>query len=656
METVKRLFISLLVLLGCTAGAWAIEQDSDGYYLIGSVQDWKDFAELVNTGTVPAANAKMVCDVDLGDDQTMVGSESVPYQGTFDGHGYKLTIAYDVTENYVAPFRVVNGATIQNLEVAGTINTTAEYAGGIIGYSPSSSTASNVTMCRSSVNIVGHSTISGRTDWHGGFIGLVYTPVHFTDCLSDGKITGSSSPAQSFCTGFIGLTRGGTSTFTNCLNNCELDVNATNGLWHFIGGTGSVRNSYVNNTISYTAGYSQATSVTGEQLSDGTVTAMLQNNRGEEIWVQDPVLGIPMLKIFATFQDEDGYYLIGSVQDWKRFADIVNSGTNTAANAKMIADVDLGDDQTYISPNWHGEFSNLHYHGTFDGQGHTLTVHYNSDKYFHTPFSQTSGATIKNLHVAGTIISTSSGPSHMSGLISNSAGNDVIQNVWVSTDITGGSNSWIECGAFIGCNNCGNSTITDCLFTGSITTTGGNNGCFAGWVQSYNPSSITTTNCLSTGTFNIGSGSVSRGTLNNCYVKSYPYSIPSAMQVTDEQLADGTIATKLQADRSEEIWVQDPVLGIPMLKIFAKTEEDNPVTDLSATTTANTYIVSAAGKYKFNATVKGNGGLDPLTGTIATPIDPASIAGVKVLWELGDTYGRAIKYEDSAYDISYSDG
>ena len=279
---------------------------------------------------------------------------------------------------------------------------------------------------------------------------------------------------------------------------------------------------------------------------------------------------------WAIEQDSDGYYLIGSVQDWKNFAELVNSGTNTAANAKMIADVDLGDDQTYISPDWHGEFSNLHYHGTFDGQGHTLTVHYNSDKYFHTPFSQTSGATIKNLHVAGTIKSTSSEPSHMSGLISNSAGNDVIQNVWVSADITGGSHSWIECGAFIGCNNCGNSTITDCLFTGSITTTGGNNGCFAGWVQSYNPSSITTTNCLSTGTFNIGSGSVSRGTLNNCYVKSYPYSIPSAMQVTDVQLADGTIATALQADRSEEIWVQDPVLGTPMLKIFANEETEQP--------------------------------------------------------------------------------
>lgn len=79
------------------------------------------------------------------------------------------------------------------------------------------------------------------------------------------------------------------------------------------------------------------------------------------------------------------------------------------------------------------------------------------------------------------------------------------------------------------------------------------------------------------------------------------------------------------------------------------------VTDLSATATANTYIVSAPGNYKFNATVKGNGGLDPLTGTTAATIDPASIAGVKVLWELYGQ-GRAIKHDGSAYDISYSDG
>lgn len=281
-------------------------------------------------------------------------------------------------------------------------------------------------------------------------------------------------------------------------------------------------------------------------------------------------------------QDADGYYLIGTVQDWKNFAAIVNNEINTAANARMTDDIDLGDDQTYISPTWHGEFSSQHYHGTFDGQGHTLTVHYDSSNKFHTPFSQTSGATIKNLHVAGTIRSTSSEPSHMSGLVSNSAGSDLIENVWVSADIIGGSNTWIECGAFVGCNNCGNTIIKDCLFTGSITTTGGNNGCFAGYNQGYQSSTITTNNCLSTGTFNFTSGGVSVGTINNSYVKSYPNSIPAGMQVTDAQLADGTTTTALNNGRTgdDAPWVQQG--NQPMLAIFANAVTLTDVNDLTA--------------------------------------------------------------------------
>lgn len=45
----------------------------------------KDFAALVET--VPNANARMTADIDLGNDQTMVGTASVPYQGSFDGQG-----------------------------------------------------------------------------------------------------------------------------------------------------------------------------------------------------------------------------------------------------------------------------------------------------------------------------------------------------------------------------------------------------------------------------------------------------------------------------------------------------------------------------------------------------------------------------------------
>ena len=78
--------------------------------------------------------------------------------------------------------------------------------------------------------------------------------------------------------------------------------------------------------------------------------------------------------------------------------------------------------------------------------------------------------------------------------------------------------------------------------------------------------------------------------------------------------------------------------------------------DLSARETANTYIVSAAGNYKFKATVKGNGGYDPLTGTTATEINPADISGVTVLWEQGQYPGRAIQQTAGNYDISYAAG
>ncbi len=77
-------------------------------------------------------------------------------------------------------------------------------------------------------------------------------------------------------------------------------------------------------------------------------------------------------------------------------------------------------------------------------------------------------------------------------------------------------------------------------------------------------------------------------------------------------------------------------------------------TDLSAKATANTYIVSNAGTYKFKATVKGNGGLDPVTGTTATPISTSDISGVTVLWELANR-GQAIKY-DNEYEVYYADG
>jgi hypothetical protein len=542
---------------------YELTQDANGYYLLGSVQDWDDFAALINNGTNTAANAKMIADIDLGDDQTYISPtwhgdySNRHYHGTFDGQGHTLTVHYSSSNAFHTPFSQTSGATIKNLHVAGTLTSTssdATHMSGLISNSAGNDVIQNVWV---SADIT-----SGGSGWIecGAFIGCNNCGSStITDCL----FTGSLKTTSGYYNGcFVGYVHSGSTSTSNCLSTGTFELT---GSPNYVA-VGTVTNSYVKQ---HTGTIPSSMQVTTDQLADGTTTAALNNGRtgDDAVWVQQG--SQPMLKTFALQQDADGYYEIGSVQDWKNFAEMVNNGTNTAANAKMTADIDLGDDQTYISPTWHGDNSPLHYHGTFDGQGHTLTVHYNSSNLFHTPFSQTSGATIKNLHVAGTITSTWSGAaSHMSGLISNSAGSDVIQNVWVSVDISGGVGERLDWGAFVGCNNCGNTTITDCLFTGSITNTGTRNGCLAGLVYQ---GSVTTSNCLSTGTFNFDSSSstVSVGTMTNCYIKTHPASIPSSMQVTDAQLSNGTTTAALQNGRSEEIWVQDPVTYQPVLKMFA---------------------------------------------------------------------------------------
>lgn len=85
--------------------------------------------------------------------------------------------------------------------------------------------------------------------------------------------------------------------------------------------------------------------------------------------------------------------------------------------------------------------------------------------------------------------------------------------------------------------------------------------------------------------------------------------------------------------------------------------KDPEITDLSENGTANTYIAMPRGYYKFKATVKGNGGLDPVTGTIATEINKNDISGVTVLWDLKQR-GNVVYHDGKmqAHDIYYHDG
>lgn len=178
------------------------------------------------------------------------------------------------------------------------------------------------------------------------------------------------------------------------------------------------------------------------------------------------------------------------------------------------------------------------------------------------PFAKIKGATIKNLHVAGTIASCSY---HVAGVVSDSRSTAKIQNVWSSVTITGTSGGHDHYSGIAGCLKTGGLSISDCLFTGSIETGTYYTGNILIVVQQQ-------LRMLSTATFNISGGGnsvVKRTATNVYYVQDIGGDKAGCTQVTSEQLSDGTTSAALNAGRAEEIWAQDPLTSQPMLKIFA---------------------------------------------------------------------------------------
>lgn len=285
---------------------YQLQQDAEGNYLIGSAYDWKLFATLVQT--TPTANAKMTADIDLGTQITMIASDfDHPYQGTFDGQGHTLTVNWTTNgEDRIAPFRYAEGATIKRLHVDGSISKTDAYGrcpASILACSIGSATTT-ITECWSSVSLYAFDTI-------GGLFSVAFdnSTTNIVDCVFSGMISASNSWGHSG--GFVShaektylyntqgaptvnVTRGlNLGTFTGGITEAYTFIRAdANSVY----GTHTVNSCYYKNVY----GHAQGTQATTAELADGTITAALQNGRAEEVWVQDPVTNLPMLKIFAN--------------------------------------------------------------------------------------------------------------------------------------------------------------------------------------------------------------------------------------------------------------------------------------------------------------------------------------------------------------------
>ena len=583
-------------------------------YEIASKADWQAFCALVEDGQT-AVDAKMTKDVDLETDITMAGTANKPYAGTFDGQNHTLTVNWDAgSAKDVAPFGRVNGATIKNLRTEGSIRSDGYFLGGLIDEAYGENT---VTGCVSNVNLT--TSYANASCDAAGLICYIYSSGRITisDCLVKGSINATTEKGQKGMGGFVFIQHG------SCImNNClYAGTNNASGGYTFASDSDTKATLTLNNCHYLNpCGKTQGEPATKAQLRNGYVAYKLQKGRESQVWGQtlgtdtipqltaeaakhvyevkftlngkvkamryansgktvalptaEELLGtgyIPKMTYALNFGDftantpitEDksvdvtvtGTFDIASKEDWKAFCDLVNSG-QTKLNAKMTADVDL---ETEIKMLGYGKS----YSGTFDGQGHTLTLNWNSGSETRiAPFYSVDGATIRNLRTEGYIKSITYG---LSGLIYSVDGATTISGCVSAVNITSSYNEGgcAAAGMIERVRDNAKVTITDCVVKGKFTaTTEEGKRYMAGFVcNQYG--TCTLTNCLYVGENN-GTGSNNhtfgyKTTLTNCY---YLNACGEAQgeRIVEKQLKSGEVTKKLQGDRTDSChWAQ--VLG-----------------------------------------------------------------------------------------------
>ena len=600
----------------------AVTFNKKDYYEIASKEDWKAFCDIVGSGQ-NTVDAKMTKDVDLGEDIAKVGTSNSPYGGTFDGQNHVLTVNWDAgSTNDVAPFGRVKGSTIKNLRTEGTIRSDGYYLGGLIDEAYGENT---ITGCVSNVNITS-STVSNWCGT-GGLISYISTDgrVTISDCLVTGDINATTDEGKKGMGGFV-YANNGACTMNNCLyagtnnGNSNASRNGT-----FTTNTSTSATLTLNNCHYLNAcGTAQGTQVTKEQLKNGYVAHKLQGTREETVWGQ--VLGtdtVPLLtdkiekrvyEVKFTLNDEvkvtryankgqtvslptvqellgadyvpnityalsfEGNFSASSTvtgnttvvanvvfkdisiatkEDWKKFGELIRSGEGNL-NAKLTADLNLGTEILKIGSESTG------YSGTFDGQGHTITIDWNvygSETYV-ALFPSVTNATIKNLRVTGKMTSDS----QPLGVFAFEAGGNTTFSGCVSdVKITNGNtnSSYCAAGMVRAAYSEGKITFKDCIVAGDLNgTTDNSSQNMGGFVCSQaDDATCTFDNCLYTGTNNSKGGYTfaPNPTLNNCYYLN-PFANTQGERIVEKQLASGEVAYKLQGDRTDSCyWAQ--VLG-----------------------------------------------------------------------------------------------
>lgn len=253
-------------------------QDASGSYLISSTEDWNELSQ--NLSEYNGGTFKLTNDINI---TTMVGAWEIPFTGTFDGQGHTLNVNIESDVMGTAPFCIIRNSTIKNLRTTGTVTCYGYHSSGLVGVIDDDyKTPINIYNCDVAVQING-------TEYAGGIVGHGRnSELVISDCIFSGSIGGCHDHG---C--FVGWKENPCRpVYNNCLSIPLSVCGGTSADFSHPGNGGNISHATLNNCYySYANGFriTQGTSVSSEQLSDGTVAQALQS--GTRDWTTGQVWG-----------------------------------------------------------------------------------------------------------------------------------------------------------------------------------------------------------------------------------------------------------------------------------------------------------------------------------------------------------------------------
>ncbi|MBO4720965.1 MAG: hypothetical protein J5658_13995, partial [Prevotella sp.] len=378
------------------------EGTSENPYTINNADDWRIFSlNVANNNTYNGEYVKLMANISVSE---MVGtSEGNSFKGTFLGNNKTLTFTKGSIENVFseeqcAPFRYVNGATIQDLKVTGAIYTSKKHAGGLIAHCYNTTYITNCHVSTIIYNDCGDN--NGRVR-HGGIVGLLNddsnAKLYIQGCSYTGRLLTDRN--IEWCGGFVsGLNYYSHAYITNSLYApgsipSGWSTSITNSRTFNCGG-GDITNCYHTETMGLVQGTRVLAFATdpgnlGDVVYDYGMMTAYQNG----ILYDGTYYAVPTLPGSGT---EQAPYTISSNDEWNLFANIIKNGFNNYNGEFVRLDENISV-STMV-----GTSDDRSFQGTFLGNNKTLTFTQGSSESafgeeYCAPFRYVKNATIQDL-------------------------------------------------------------------------------------------------------------------------------------------------------------------------------------------------------------------------------------------------------------------